>query len=87
LLAAMLSPDELSLYDELEAGVSVEARIVRVADKAHMLLKAVAYERARRGSLDEFWSNPRTFDPRGLAAADALFDAICARAGRARPTE
>ncbi|MBL8683499.1 MAG: HD family hydrolase [Myxococcales bacterium] len=86
LVEVLLGDRSLALWDELEAGRTLESRIVRVADKAHMMLKALSYERAGRGRLDEFWGNPKTFDSRGLAAADALFDAICAAAGRHRPT-
>lgn len=85
LVSALLGESSRALWDELEAAQTVGARIVRVADKAHMLLKALVYERQGRGQLEEFWRNPKTFDSRGLAAADALFDAICAEAGRARP--
>jgi putative hydrolase of HD superfamily len=85
LVRSMLGEAAHALWSELEEGRSVEARIVRVADKAHMLLKALAYERAGRGRLDEFWSHAKTFDARGLSAAEALFDALCAHAGRERP--
>lgn len=87
LVTAMLGDSARAWWDELEAARTIEARIVRVADKAHMLLKAAVYERHGRGRLDEFWANPKTFDGRSVAAADALFDAICAFAGRARPTQ
>lgn len=86
LVESLVGERAVALWDELEAGQTIESRIVRVADKAHMMLKALAYERSGRGRLDEFWRNPKTFDGRGLAAADALFDAICAAAGRHRPT-
>jgi putative hydrolase of HD superfamily len=86
LVEALLGEGALSLWDELEAGRTIESRIVRVADKAHMLLKAFSYERAGRRHLEEFWTNPKTFDGRGLAAADALFSAICGVAGKPRPT-
>lgn len=85
LVASLLGEDAHALWVELEAAQTVEARIVRVADKAHMMLKASVYERQGRGRLDEFWSNAKAFDARGLAAADALFDAICRSAGRERP--
>lgn len=85
LVRALLGDEAAALWSELERAESVEARIVRVADKAHMMLKALVYEQQGRGRLDEFWTNAKTFDARGLAAADALFDAICARAKRARP--
>ncbi len=85
LVHALLGDSARELWDELEAAETVSARIVRVADKAHMLLKAMVYARQGRGQLEEFWSNPKTFDARGLLAADALFDAICAHAGRVSP--
>ncbi|MFO0563197.1 MAG: HD family hydrolase [Polyangiales bacterium] len=85
LVQSLLGEDARALWVELEAAQTVESRIVRVADKAHMMLKASVYERQGRGRLDEFWANAKTFDARGIAAADALFDAICRSAGRARP--
>jgi putative hydrolase of HD superfamily len=86
LVQSLLGEDARALWVELEAARTVESRIVRVADKAHMMLKASVYERQGRGRLDEFWGNAKTFDARGIAAADALFDAICRSAGRARPS-
>ncbi|MDP3274880.1 MAG: HD family hydrolase [Deltaproteobacteria bacterium] len=81
----LLPPHLAALWDELEAGVTLEARIVRVADKAQMLARALRYEQQGHRGLGEFWTHAKTFDPRGVPGADALFDALCARANRPRP--
>jgi putative hydrolase of HD superfamily len=73
-------------WDELEAGQTVEARLVRAADKVHMMIKALAYERAGRGRLDEFWERPETFRDRGLPIVREVFEVLCRRAGRRVPS-
>ncbi|CAN5802410.1 HD family hydrolase [soil metagenome] len=72
-------------WAEVEVGDSLEARVVKVADKAQMMIKAVAYERQKRGHLDGFWVNPMNFDDRGIAVARELFVAVAAAAGRPLP--
>lgn len=75
-----------SLHDEfLEAGTR-EARLLRALDKAQMMIKVLCYEKERRGCLDEFWEKPGNFNDYGIAEVSALFDAICRRAGKTRPT-
>src|SRR5690606_7312281 len=44
-------------WREMEDGESLEARIVKVADKIQMMTKALVYGRAGRGDLHEFWMN------------------------------
>ncbi len=79
-------PGELAgLHAEFAAGKTPEARLLRGLDKAQMMLKILGYEREHRGYLEEFWHNPKNFNDYGLASVSALFDAICARAGRPRP--
>lgn len=73
------------LHREFLESKSPEARLLRGLDKAQMMLKILCYEREHRGRLAEFWDNPRNFEDYGVAPVSALFDAICARAGRARP--
>jgi putative hydrolase of HD superfamily len=63
-----------------------EARLLRGLDKVQMMMKVVNYEREHRGRLDEFWTNPRNFDDFGIDPVSRLFDAVCAEAGRTRPT-
>jgi len=55
LLARVLPPAELALWREAEAGQTLEARVVKAADKLQMLIKALTYERQGRGRLDDFW--------------------------------
>jgi len=73
------------LHAEFTEAQTPEARLLRGLDKAQMMLKIVSYEREHRGRLDEFWTNPKNFADFGIAPVSALFDAVCARAGRPRP--
>jgi putative hydrolase of HD superfamily len=85
-LARELLPAALAeAWGEAEQGATLEARIVKAADKLQMMIKVLAYERQGRGHLDEFWENPANFREMGLALAARVYDRICARAGRTRP--
>jgi putative hydrolase of HD superfamily len=81
----ILPADHVPLWRESERGESLEARIVKAADKIQMMVKVLTYQRQHRGDLHEFWRNPRNFDDRGIDVAGELFDAICRRAGVDRP--
>lgn len=85
LASTLLPRPQVDDWYELEAGQTLEARLVHAADKIQMMVKALCYELHGRGALHEFWQNPKNFDDRGLPLASAVFDAICARAGRPRP--
>jgi putative hydrolase of HD superfamily len=50
------------LYEDYEQRVSVEARLVKVADVVDLLVEALALERAGARGLDEFWEVARTPD-------------------------
>ena len=80
-----LSKDYARWHDELTRAETPEARLVRGLDKAQMMLKVWMYEREGRGRLHEFWTNPANFADYGLEPVSALFEAICAAAGRDRP--
>jgi putative hydrolase of HD superfamily len=71
-------------WDEMQAGETLEARIVKAADKIHMMIKAMLYERRGRGQLDEFWQHPGNFDARGIDLAQEIFEVIRARAGHSK---
>ncbi|MBN9167043.1 MAG: hypothetical protein BGO98_20880 [Myxococcales bacterium 68-20] len=73
LLANVLSPEQLALWAEAEAGKTLEARIVKAADKVQMLVKALIYEKQRRGRLDEFWTNTKNRRHMDLDFARELF--------------
>ncbi len=58
IFAALPVPgDYLALWEEYDAGQTVEARLVRDADKLEVLLQAFVYERSGYRNLDEFWDN------------------------------
>jgi putative hydrolase of HD superfamily len=79
LVRDLLPPAQEEAWIEAERGDSLEARVVKAADKAQMMIKALSYERQQRGHLDEFWSNPKNLDDRGVSVARELFDALAAR--------
>lgn len=89
LIGELLLPAQQAVWTEAERGDSLEARVVKAADKAQMMIKALTYELQQRGHLDEFWSNPKNFDDRGVSVARELFEALTARRAlastRARP--
>ena len=58
LLARILAPADHALWHESESGTSLEARVVKAADKVQMLIKALTYEKQKRGHLDEFFVGP-----------------------------
>jgi putative hydrolase of HD superfamily len=85
LIGELLPAQQQAEWRDAEEGDSLEARVVKAADKAQMMIKALSYERQKRGQLDEFWSNPKNFDDRGIDVARELFAALAAAAGRKLP--
>ena len=72
-----------NLWLEYEAGTSLEARIVRDADKLEMVMQARAYASSGNIGLDEFWQGHAW----NFAASRRLFDRLLAeRAERTRLT-
>lgn len=84
-VAATLPAAQLQTWRAVEQGDTLEARVVKAADKVQMMIKVLVYERQRGAMLEDFWHNPKNFDDRGVAAAGEVFDAICEQAGRPRP--
>lgn len=73
-LAERLMPDKLAEdWKRMEAGESLEARVVKAADKIHMITKALLYERRGWRNLDDFFENPKNFDDRGLPVVEEIF--------------
>lgn len=85
LVERLLPAPQRDDWRAMEAGDSLEARIVKAADKIQMMVKVLCYERQQRGHLEEFWAHPKNFDDRGIPLAREVFDAIRARAGRSAP--
>lgn len=66
-----------SLWEEFEAAQTLEARIVRAADKIQMMAKVLRYEQEGRGNLADFWINVEfNENDRGLPLARELFAEI-----------
>jgi putative hydrolase of HD superfamily len=84
--ARELLPDVLhEEWREAQVGATLEARIVKAADKLQMMVKVLVYEQHGRGHLDDFWENAGNFRDMGLPLAAEIYDRICERAGRQRP--
>ncbi|RVU47985.1 HD domain-containing protein [Lujinxingia sediminis] len=66
-------------FDEYRQGQTLEARIVKVADRIQMLAKALEYRQQRRGDVERFFDDHDTFDDRGIPLARAVFDALRTR--------
>ena len=75
LLASVLTAGQLALWHESEMGQSLEARIVKAADKLQLLVKASIYEEQKRGSLAEFFAHPRN-RVAGIAIVEASYAEI-----------
>ena len=76
-LAAELLPAEArASWAQAEAGETLEARLVKCADKIQMLAKALVYERQGRGELAEFWQHELTFADRGVPLVREIFDEL-----------
>lgn len=83
-LAAVLTPAERSLVREANEGATLEARIVKAADRLQLLVKALAYERSRRGHLDEFFDGASARGGTGIDLADEAIADLLRRAAEAR---
>lgn len=81
----MLPPTHAALWLEAEAEGTLEARIVKAADKIQMMVKVHTYEQQGRGLLYEFWANENNFRDEGLAPARAVYAALARRAGKPLP--
>jgi putative hydrolases of HD superfamily len=86
LLERVLPKAELACWREAEAGESLEARVVKAADKIQMLVKALTYEQQRRGHLDEFWENAKNRRHMDLPFAQELFAELDRLAASVRST-
>ncbi len=75
----VLPSGPLASFREAEQGASLEARIVKAADKIQMMTKALVYERQGRGDLHEFWTNEKNFPTKGLPIAREVHDVLRGR--------
>src|SRR5690606_5418554 len=85
--ARLLPEPERAAWREAEAGESLEARIVKAADKIQMMTKALVYGQQGRGDLHEFWANEKNFPDKGLEIAREVFAVLRARHASPSPIE
>lgn len=76
---ALLPATWAATWRESEARESLESRLAMAADKIHLMIKVLCYERKRGAELADFWANPGNFADQGIPLARAVFDAIRAR--------
>lgn len=80
--AELLPPRYLALHREAEERTSLEARIVKAADRVQLMTKVLAYSEQRRGDLREFWERAPELDDEGIAPAREVLDEILRRGAR-----
>jgi putative hydrolase of HD superfamily len=71
-LAAPLGSRATRIFDEYQAGTTLESRMVKACDKLQLMLKVAAYERSGAHGLSEFWHNPGNFPDHGIEQIDEL---------------
>ena len=84
IVARLLPAAQHAHWRETQGGETLEARLVKVADKVQMMTKALVYEQQGRGDLHEFWANEKNFPDRGLALAREIH-AVLRERHRTRP--
>lgn len=86
-VASILPADAAASWLAAERDDSVEARLVRAADKLQMLAQALRFERAgaSRALFDSMWAKPDNLRALELAPVRRLYAALFARAERTPP--
>ncbi|RPJ05313.1 MAG: HD family hydrolase [Spirochaetaceae bacterium] len=74
-----------ALFEEMNARITPEARLVAALDKVQMMLKILSYEKANWGNLAEFWENPDNFRDWDIPGIKELFFTIAKAAGKKLP--
>jgi len=72
-------PSWRAAFQEYRDAKTLEARIVKVADRIQMLAKALEYRQHQRGDVARFFADQESFDARGVQPAVAVFAALRAR--------
>ncbi len=80
----LLPVPQATAWREAEDGESLEARIVKAADKIQMMTKALVYGQQQRGDLHEFWANEKNFADKGLEVAREILRLVARPPRRAR---
>ena len=81
----LLPASWVPMWAQAEDKETLEARIVKAADKLQMMIKALRYDSCGRRGLEDFWRSPGNFCDMGLPCVGRVFEAIALRAGRPLP--
>lgn len=86
---AVLTPALIEDWEISEAGETLEAKLVKAADKIQMLHKLSVYEaQGRRHPLMEtMWKNAANLRAMDVAPVRAVYEALFSRAGRPVPVQ
>ncbi|MFW5739143.1 MAG: HD domain-containing protein [Myxococcota bacterium] len=82
IVEGMLPAAWTAWWQEAEEGRTLEARVVKAADKIQMMARALSYERQGRGDLQEFWDNPANFRHMDIAVAKSVYERLVERRNR-----
>lgn len=84
---AVLPPSLIDDWEVSEAGLTLEAKLVKAADKIQMLHKLSVYESQGRKHplMDSMWKNAANLRAMEVPAVRAVYEALFARAGRPLP--
>ena len=66
-------------HDEYRRASTIEARLVKAADRIQMLAKALQYNVECRGRVDRFFADRSAFDDYGIPLVEAIFDRLFER--------
>ncbi len=62
--------------EDYNENASLEARIVKAADRIQMLAKTLQYQSQGKGDTRRFWQNPRNFEDQGIPLVRAILDEL-----------
>lgn len=81
------APAWQALWEEYEAGATLEAQLARDADHLDMLIQVAGYEAAGRRNLDEFWDTVAGYPWSSPWSADLAHQLLAQRDGPGRPED
>lgn len=66
-------------HDEYREAATLEAQLVKAADRIQMLAKALQYHSEHRGRVERFFADRSTYDDFGIALVATIFDRLFER--------
>jgi putative hydrolases of HD superfamily len=69
-------PEWHARFEEYQKASTLEARIVKAADRIQMLAKALQYRNGPGANVERFFAEPTLFDDQGIPLVAEIFDAL-----------